>query len=170
LGNLVEGEVQVVAKNDHQALIVRKSVHREPQVRDCRIGLDGWTQIAIDGFGLLDDPPPPASPLAPALVGHDGEQPGPELQVSPKAAEIPPRLEHGLLNRVLGFGFAPEHANGEAVGGGQKWLDKEHESLLVTGECVLNKHWGEAHFHSYYPPAGRKVPAAEAGQAVDVSR
>jgi hypothetical protein len=76
--------------------------------------------------------------LAPALIGHDGEQPGPEVRTAAEPAEMAPSLEHRLLHCVLGIGLGSEHTDRQAVCGREERLHQDQKSLLVTAQGFMN--------------------------------
>src|SRR5207302_550754 len=97
-----------------------------------RVGLGLRPLLRVD-VGDLDHRPPPRPPRHAALVGDDREKPRAERRrVTAQLAELPPGLDRGLLDSVLGRAAVGQHDGGQPVGGIEQRLDQLRERILVT--------------------------------------
>jgi len=76
---------------------------------------------------------PPARPSRrPALVGDDSEEPRPHVRTFAKLSELPPGVERGLLDRILGRLMVMQQTTGQAVGLAQQRFEQELKRSLIT--------------------------------------
>src|SRR5258708_33022283 len=109
--DLLKRQIKEVAKDENEAVVVAHPAKRAPAVD--RLG-------KIDGQGLrfrwfdLEHRPPRAPAHLAALVGHDAEKPRPEACAFTQVAQPAPRLEGGLLHRVLRLVGVVKQSQGES--------------------------------------------------------
>src|SRR6267143_300532 len=111
-GRFLAAQLQEVAACDDEAVLVAQRIdHREepaPLIRRDGDRLGGWGRIPrAEALGQpkleLVAPARRAHPVA-SLVGHDPQQPRPEVSIEAEAIERPVRLDESLLRGVLRVG------------------------------------------------------------------
>src|SRR5229473_311113 len=96
--DLLKRQIKEVAKYENKAIVMAHPAQRAPEVD--RLGEVGGQSRRFRWFDLEHGPPRAPAHVA-ALVGHDGEKPRPQARAFTQVAQPAPRLEGGLLNRVL---------------------------------------------------------------------
>src|SRR5215472_2106893 len=143
-GHLSEREVEVVMKDEQQPLVRWQPGQGPPQIH--LLGKRVAPGRAVAGeIGEPDDGPPAAAAQGPALVGNDGEEPGPDATPGPKRGEPPPRLEHRVLHCVLGVLPALKHGNCQPEGIRHVGCEEVLESQAVPSLCALEQPLRERH-------------------------
>src|SRR5262249_2451968 len=143
-GHLSERKVEVVMEDEQQALVCRQLGQRAPQVQLQGKRVAPGRTVGV-GIGEPDHRPPAATAQGAALVGNDGEEPGPDVTAGAKRAELPPGLEHRVLHCVLGVLPALEHRHGQP----ERICDVRCEEVLEGAEvpflCTLEQPLRERH-------------------------
>src|SRR5207245_582939 len=97
--DLIEGKVEVEVQEQRQSLLRRQSPESTLEVGAICAGCLELGACAVE-IGKADHRPPSSSADAAALVGDDGQEPGPRRAAILELAEAPPGLERRVLKRV----------------------------------------------------------------------
>src|SRR3989442_15243390 len=81
----------------------------EVEVLHVGLAWSGWILSGLDA----GEPEPAGAPDVPALVGHDGEEPGPHRRPGSELVKLAPGSDHGLLSGILRFAAVAQDAVGK---------------------------------------------------------
>src|SRR2546430_2751918 len=129
LRQLLEREIQVEMEDERQALVWWQSKQRGTQVGVALLRI-GRRRGHV---GKLDHRPPSRPPRHAALVGDDGEKPGPQrTYVAAQLTDLAPGLDRGLLDGILGGRSVGEHDGSQPIRLVEKRLDQARERIRVA--------------------------------------
>src|SRR5258708_17444545 len=80
------------------------------------------------------DRPPLGPPPSPALVGHDGQEPGPNMRFVAQLSELSPRRHACLLDRVASFLSVAEHDRSQF----EPWFDERADQSVERGLVAVD--------------------------------
>src|SRR5437773_4348526 len=129
--NLVQRQIEVPAKNEHQAFV-------QIQPSQCPAKLDSAQARVWGGFDRavrlrpFQYRPPARAPDSPALIRDDAKKPRSEFVALSQLAQPAPGLESGLLHRVLCRLTIVQHSAGQPVAWLQRRFKEAHECHLVA--------------------------------------
>src|SRR5437879_7037221 len=145
LGDLFEREIEVVAKDDDESLVVGKAVQGAAQVGDRGIGrtrLPFWVAGESSPF---DHRPPAVPALAATFVGDDREQPWLEIGAAPKLSEVAPGVQDGALKDRKSTRLRAKQPKREPVRRRQEGPEQEQDLVRITRAEVADHNRREAH-------------------------
>lgn len=137
LGHFHHRKVEVVVQRDHCPLVEAQPVegsHEPLTIRDVRCEI-GALQCRRVGLDLNLHTCPTTMPAGCLVAGIDGQPPDPgvpRLRVA-QSSQIPPREDHGVLDRIFRSIRVVQHEAGEAEQPTGRGPDQLAEGLAITG-------------------------------------
>src|SRR3989442_507121 len=108
---LFDGEVKVKVHEQRLAVSLPQAGESSLDVEVLYVGF-AWLRGILLGLDS-GEPKPAGAPDVPALVGHDGEEPGPHRRPGSELVKLAPGSDHGLLSGILRFAAVAQDAVGK---------------------------------------------------------
>src|SRR6202171_3504851 len=124
--DVLKRQIEVVAQYEDQAIASGQPQQCLPESLDLIRFNTSMVLRSGREIGLPDHRPPTGSHRLPALVGDDGQEPGPEWAAGPKRPSMFPCFEGCLLQHVLCLVRVSQKATGEAVSHWQHRVEWVH--------------------------------------------